>query len=247
MAGVFLKRGCLLEHHSSSSAMGAVMHVLTVPASSLPVKEGCSGEGGVVTRMGSSGIICEGSNKGWAHSPVWTRTAFQADPLTQQALNANLKEPFESKHGASSENGRNAVSSRECLQQAAREAQARGKSQATLRLEAQPQLSGASSHSRAPPWITRPTSHPRQRKKREGPRRAQELALRLAILWKPTGQGEGKGTVAELRGPEVREKVPLAQDTELGRQSRARQRLRFLELIALLQPRTTAWTSVRAS
>ena len=104
---------------------------------------------------------------------------------------------------AGSEDGRNAVSSGECLQQAAREARARarGRSQATLQLEAQPQLSGASSHSWAPPWITGPTSHPCQRRKREGPRRAQELALRLAILWEPTGQGEGKGTVAELRGP----------------------------------------------
>lgn len=157
-------------------------------------------------------------------------------------MNANLKEPFERRHGAGSENGRNAVSSRECLQQAAREARAQGRSQSTLRLEAQPQLSGASSHSRAPPWITRPTSYPRQRKKREGPHRAQELALRLAILWKPTGQGEGKGTVAELRGPGARETVPLAQDTEQGGQSRARQPLRFLELITLLQPRTTAWT-----
>ena len=49
--------------------------------------------------------------------------------------------------------------------------------------------------------------------------------------------------MAELRGPGARETVPLAQDTEQGGQSRARQRLRFLELIALLQPRTTACTS----
>lgn len=83
--------------------------------------------------------------------------------------------------------------------------------------------------------------HTLQRKKREGPPRAQELALRLTILWKPTGQGEGKGTVAELRGLGARETVPLAH-TEQGGQSRARQPLRFLELITLLQPRTTAWT-----
>ena len=52
-----------------------------------------------------------------------------------------------------------------------------------------------------------------------------------------------EGNMAELRGPGARETVPLAQDTEQGGQSRARQLLRFLELIALLQPRTTACTS----
>lgn len=48
--------------------------------------------------------------------------------------------------------------------------------------------------------------------------------------------------MAELRGLGARETVPLAH-TEQGGQSRARQPLRFLELITLLQPRTTAWTS----
>lgn len=40
--------------------------VLSVPTSSLPVREGCSGEGGEVARMGGSVIIGGGSNKGWA-------------------------------------------------------------------------------------------------------------------------------------------------------------------------------------
>lgn len=32
------------------------------------------------------------------HDLVWVGTAFQADPLNRRALNANLKEPFESGH-----------------------------------------------------------------------------------------------------------------------------------------------------
>lgn len=43
--------------------------VLSVPTSSLPMREGCSGEGGEVARMGGGVIICGGSNKGWAPQP----------------------------------------------------------------------------------------------------------------------------------------------------------------------------------
>lgn len=74
--------------------------VLSVPTSSLPVREGCSGEGGEVARMGGGVIMeVEGATRDGPHSLVWTRTAFQADPLARQALNANLKEPFEQGSG----------------------------------------------------------------------------------------------------------------------------------------------------
>lgn len=49
--------------------------------------------------MGGGVIMeVEGATRDGPHSLVWTRTAFQADPLARQALNANLKEPFESRH-----------------------------------------------------------------------------------------------------------------------------------------------------
>lgn len=43
-------------------------------------------------------LSLKGAKRGRAHGLVWARTAFQLDPLTQQVLNANLKESFESGH-----------------------------------------------------------------------------------------------------------------------------------------------------
>lgn len=51
-----------------------------------------------VLELGAVLLSLKGATKDCPHNLVWAVTIFQPNQLTQQALNANPKEPFDSGH-----------------------------------------------------------------------------------------------------------------------------------------------------